>query len=232
MLRARLVVLALLLMPAAALAGVLPSVPFIRVSGYGSFRVLPDMLRISFTLEQTNKDLGAAERDVNARAQEVITLAHRLDIADHDINAAAIYISPQYSWQNNQQRYLGEHVIRSVQLTLRDLKRYPQLVNGLVRIGVTTLGAVQPGRSDMQSLRAKALAQAVRDARARAAAMAAGAGVSLGRVYSISDNSVVSRPRPLIMAAGAASSGGPEYAAGSIEITAEVTAVYFIGAAH
>ncbi|MHB8424827.1 MAG: SIMPL domain-containing protein [Gammaproteobacteria bacterium] len=230
--RARLFVIALLLMPAAAWAGALPSAAFIQVSGHGSLRVPPDLLHISLTLEQTNRDLSAAKRAVNARAREVIALAHRLGIADRDINAAAIYISPQYDWQNNKQRYLGEHVTRSVQLTLRDLQNYPQLVNGLVRIGVTTLGAVQPGRSDMQSLMAKTLARAVRDAHARAAAIAAGAGVSLGRVYSITDNSAVSQPRPLIMAAGAASSGGPEYEAGSIAITAEITAVYLIGEAH
>jgi uncharacterized protein YggE len=115
---------------------------------------------------------------------------------------------------------------------LRDLSRYGELVDGLFDAGVTDLGNVVMDHSDRQTLQQKARALAVGDAHDKAAGLAQSASVTLGPVYSISDQSATYGPRPMMMAArtagASADSAAPEYLGGKIEIGADVTVYYLI----
>ena len=221
-------VLSLLLawLPLAALAGALPSAPYVQVSGHGRLTVVPDMARITVTLAKTDRDLMLARADVEHRASAVIAAARQLGIADRDINAASISIWPEYQWQNNSQEFVGQHVSRRIEITLRDLKRYPSLISALVNAGVTTFETALD-RSDLAALRRQALAKAVEDAHARALALVAAAGASLGPVYSISENSGFVRPA-VVMAAKMLPAGSAEYGPGTIGVTADVNVVYML----
>jgi len=77
-------------------------------------------------------------------------------------------------------------------------------------------------------LRRQALAKAVEDAHARAMALAAAAGVSLGPVYSISESSGFVRPQPVVLAAKVAPAGGGDYEPGTMGVTADVVVVYML----
>ena len=231
----RILLLILCLLPFAARAdALLLPTPYVQVTGHGALNVTPDMLRISLTVEQTDKNLSVAKNSVTDRVQKIIALAKRLGIAARDIDATVIYIAPQYDWQNNTRRYLGQHVSRSVRLTLRDINAYSDLVDGLVKIGVTSIDSVLADHSDLAKLKTQALALAVQDAHAKAAALAASADVTLGPVYSISENAGFNLPRPPLMADArmAAVPGGNGYNPGNIEITADVQMVYLIKQVH
>src|SRR5579872_5138941 len=223
-------ILALLTLTAAA--DNLPAKPYIEVSGHGELHLAPDLMHVTLTVEKTDMDLGVARQDVEQRATKVIELARKLGIADKDIEAAAIYVSPQYEWVNRSQQFKGQHVTRSISLTLRNIDRYTDLVNGLIIAGVTRLDAVTPDRSDRRALEQKALQLAVIEAHDKAAGMATTAGVSLGPVNSIAEVNNGRGPRPLMMTAevaGGAAPSGAEYLSGEIEIDADVNVYYLIG---
>ena len=218
----------ILLIPCLALADALPARPYIQVSGHGTLSVVPDMAHVSITIEKTDKDLAAARADVERRAAQVIEAAKKIGIADHDIDAASISVWPGYRWQNNNQIYMGQHVSRRIQITLRAMPRYTDLVAALIKTGVTNVSSTTLDRSDMPELRQQVLAAAVADAHKRALALAAAAGVELGTVYSITQNSVFN-PRPLVMAGRAApTSGAADYEPGSIDVTGDVSIVYLL----
>lgn len=225
-----------LLVPAGAFADGLPSSPYVEVSGHGEVRVAPDLAYVSLTVEKTGLDAKAARANVEARAAKVIALARRLGIADKDIQAPAVTVDPQYEWRQVQggegkQVLVGQHVTRAITLTLRNLSRYGELADGLFAAGVTRLDNVEPDRSDRNILQQQALAQAVRDAHAKAEALADAAGVALGAVYRISEQSADRGPRPLMMAAARMGGGNaqPEFPSGEIEIDADVEAYYLLG---
>ena len=225
-----------LLLPAFAFADGLPSSPYIEVNGHGELHVAPDMAYVSLTLEKTAMDAKAARADVESRAAKVIALARELGIADKDIKAPAVTVYPQYEWQqvppgDGRQVLVGQHVTRSISLTLRDLSRYGALADGLFAAGVTRLDNIVPDRSDRAELQRQALTQAVQDAHGKAEALAAAAGVNLGAVYRISEQGNSPAPRPMFMAAAARSAGNqePEFLSGEIEIDADVAAYYLIG---
>jgi uncharacterized protein YggE len=189
------------------------------------------MARITVTVAKTDKDLALARNDVENHASAAIAAARKLGIAERDISAANISIWPEYQWQNNSQVFVGQHVSRRIVITLRDLAHYADLIGALVKAGVTTFDTTLD-RSDLAELRRQALAKAVDDAHARAAALVAAAGASLGPVYSISENSGFVRPQPVVMAAKMAPAGGAEYEPGTMEVNADVSVVYLLKDAH
>lgn len=228
--RATAAIAALLLLPLQALTDGLPSAPCIQVSGHGEISVTPDMLYIGFTVTRTDPELDVARKDVEQRSDKVFALARRLEIAARDIQAQAIYVAPEYTWRNNSREFVGQRVTRTFRITLRNLKQYPALIDGLVKAGVSSLDSVTPSRSDMPTLRTRALSAAMDDARARAEALAKSAQVKLGPVYRISDTgNAASGPRPMLL--GAARTAAPESAAyepGQIDISADVEVVYLL----
>ena len=234
MLRMRAYIAVIMLIPALAFADALPSAPYVRVSGHSTLSVVPDMAHIYLTIEKTGKDVASARADVERRAAQVIEAAKKLGIAARDINAMNISVWPEYRWQNNNQMFMGQHVSRRIEVTLRDMPRYADLMGALINAGVTNIGSTTLDRSDMPQLRQRALAKAVDDAYGHALALATAAKVGLGSVYSITENSSFT-PRPLMMAATAhpvAMQGAPEYEPGTIDVTADVSIVYLLKPAH
>lgn len=211
----------------------MPTSPYIQVSGHGELQVPPDMAYVEMTLQATMADAKAARAKVEARTAEVIALARKLGIADKDIEAPAVTVMPEYGnehgpMNSDRQVIVGQRVSREVRLTLRDLGRYGELVDGLFRVGVTDLGDPVLDRSDRRAQEQKARALAVADARDRAAGLAQSAGVTLGAVYSIAEQGGSFGPRPMMAMAAAKSPAAPEYLDGRIEISADVTVYYLI----
>lgn len=221
--------------PAVAADG-MPASPYIQVNGHGELQVAPDMAYISLSVDKTSLDAKAARTDVEARIAKIIATARKLGIADKDIDAPSVTVEPDYEWSNggvsggSVRKLVGQHVRRSVTLTLRDLSRYGELVDGLFQAGVTDLSGVTPDRSDRAVLEQKARALAVADAHERASGLAQSAGVTLGAVYSIAEQAGYG-PRPVAMRAAlaAAPPASPEYLNGKLEIAADVTVFYLIG---
>ncbi|MGH8279395.1 MAG: SIMPL domain-containing protein [Gammaproteobacteria bacterium] len=219
---------ALLFVSGVALAQALPASPYVQVTGHGSLSVVPDMARVTVSVAETGKDLAATRATVEQRASAVLAAARRLGVAERDLDAGSLAIQPEYRWENNSQVFIGQQVSRRIAITLRDLKRYPELISALVKAGVTTFSTTLD-HSDIPALRRQVLAQAVDDAHARAQALAAAAGTALGGVYSISANDVFSRPQPLLLAAkAAAANGGADYTPGTLDIDATVNVVYLL----
>lgn len=221
------IMLLTLLLPAAVWAGELPQRPFVSVHAQGTVSVAPDMYTLSVSIQRTEQVTETAKHEVDAVSGKVIALAREAGIADKDITASQVLISPDYRYENGKQIYKGTRVTRSINLILRDIGKYPTLVDGLAKTGLTQLQGVQPGRSDAEALTRKALAQAVQKAEADAAALAQAAHAQLGSVFSLEESG--GRPMPRFeMARAASPRNGPELLPGQITIQATVSAVYLL----
>ena len=214
-------------------ADAVPPTPWVQVTGHGSLSVVPDMAQVVVTLVKTDKDLTLARNDVEQHAEAVIAAARKRGVAERDSNAAGLSIQPEYQWQNNSQVFIGQRVSRRIVITLRKLNRYADLIGALVRAGVTSF-ATTMDRSDFDALRRQALVKAVDDAHARAAALAAAAGASLGPVYSISESGTLAGPQPVVFMEESlsANADGAEYPPGTLSISADVSVVYLLRIGH
>ncbi|HEY3646144.1 MAG TPA: SIMPL domain-containing protein [Gammaproteobacteria bacterium] len=222
-----------LLTPVLAAADGLPSAPYIQVNGHGELQVVPDIAHLTLTLEKVDQDATKARADVEGRATKALDAIRKAGVADRDIDAPSVSVYPEYvcdstTISSSKDCTHTQHVRRSIDLTLRDLSRYGELVDALFKAGVTDLGDVELGRSDRRALEQKARALAVADAHDQAAGLAQSAGVNLGPVYSVAEHGGGLSPRPMMAMAAAKSNASPEYLNGKIEISADVTVFYLI----
>lgn len=157
----------------------------ITVQGSAQVSVVPDMATFNFSVLDRGLSLPRLKNTVDERSADLIDLARSLGVADSDITSAEVRIRPRYD--HPEARLLGYDVSRDIRVVLKDLTRYSDLVNGAIEAGISTLGNIQLDVSQRASLEVNSLAAAMAVARRKAQIIAAEAGVSLGRVTSVSE---------------------------------------------
>src|SRR5690606_21133677 len=130
--------LALLLLSAPALAGSgLPDERHIIVNGHGYVEAVPDIAILHLSIDATAESLLQAKDTVDRNTDLAVKAALKLGVKQDDIAASDIHASPQYDWQPAGRVYRGEQVSRTVDITLRDVSRYGQLVHALIKAGIS-----------------------------------------------------------------------------------------------
>lgn len=180
------VALVSLICVAATQAGPLPDKPHIYVEGSAEIEVAPDQMTITVGLEETNQKLAVAKEDVDERSRRLIKAVKDLGVAPEDLSTTALHVNPAYEYRGGEQVPLGTRVYRQVEITLRDLSKYTQLIAALVDAEISNTVSTQLEVSNQEALTDQALVAAVEDARKRARALANAAGKGLGAAWSVS----------------------------------------------
>jgi uncharacterized protein YggE len=115
-----------------------------------------------------------------------------------------------------------------VTVRVRALDALGAVLDGVVSDGANTLNGLGFGLAEDRPLMDEARRLAVADAAAKARLYAEAAGVTLGRVRSISEAGGYAPPMPLAMEAGYAKSADVPVAPGELSISASVAIVYEI----
>ncbi len=172
-----------------AFAGALPEAPHIIVTGEYEVRATPDTLTLSLSIAEIGLEVAAARDSVEKRSRELIASLADLNIAKEDIGSAQLQITPHYNWNNSAQIYSGTEVSRQVEVTLRDLSRYDQLIRAIIDARVARIDSTRLSSSNEKELREEALRGAVADGMEKARIMVAHLPVKVGAIYSISPQS-------------------------------------------
>jgi hypothetical protein len=117
-----------------------------------------------------------------------------------------------------------------VDIRVDDLPRLGELLDAAVSSGATSVGGVRFDLKDRAGVEREALRLAVEDARRRADAAAAGAGMKVDRVIRIEEHRMgtIPPPRPMVSAMRAQMgdvAGEPPIEPGELEIRSAVTLV-------
>jgi uncharacterized protein len=204
---------------------------WISVTASGEASVAPDLAVISLAVTGSGKELSPTRDEVNLRSSAVIARLRQLGVADADLNAPDVGIHPEYDYRKGQ-RLVGYRVVRQMTARVRDLERLGETLDGLVAAGANEVQGAQMTASDPSAAEHSALEAAVKTARAKAQALAAAAGVKLGGVARIeeqTDPGVGPLPEFRAMAATAESADVPtEVATGELTITRQIRAWFLI----
>lgn len=168
-----------------AFAGPLPDVPHIVVTGESEIRATPDILTLSLSIAETGFEVAAARDNIEARSKKLIQALETLGIAKEDIGSAQLQITPHYNWNNNAQIYAGTEVSRTIEVTLRDLNRYDDLIRSIIEARVAQILSTNLSSSKEKKLREDALRAAIDDGMEKARLMVAHLPVKIGPIYSI-----------------------------------------------
>jgi uncharacterized protein YggE len=195
------------------------------VNGTGAVTTVPDRAEVSFGVVSEAASARAALAANAAEMRRVIDALKSSGVGEKDIQTQQVSLSPRYS--NNAERIVGYTAQNTVAATLRDLDRAGAVIDAAVVAGANQVFGPSLIRSDRTELYRNALRGAIADARAKAQALAAASGVTLGRVVNVVESGAA--PPPMPVAEGATRQDAPApIEPGTQTIEANVTVTFAI----
>ena len=223
---------ALTMRPARALDPATTPEHTISVGGIGRITTVPDVADVRVGVMITRAKVRDAQAAAATAMQAVIAALRKAGIADKDVQTTSLSLQPVYDYSSNgtPPKLTGYQIVNAVQATVRKLDTISDVIDGALAAGATTLDGITFRVDDPAAAEAQARDAAMKNARAKADALAKAAGVSITAVSSITEQSG-SAPVPVPYAAALAA---PDKAAstpvqvGTNEVDVSVSVVYLI----
>lgn len=213
-----------------ALANELPNGPHIVTSGSASVDAVPDMATLAIEVNVSAKDAATAKKQADERVAEYLTFLQKSGVEKKDINSANLRTQPEYDYLKDGKSQLKGYVaVRSVDVTVRQLDRLNDLLDGALKAGLNEIRSVSMGVANPEQFKDKARQEAIDDATRQAQKLAQGFHGKLGPVYSIRYHVANYRPTPMVrmMAAPSAKVSTQEtYEQQSIQFDDQVDVVF------
>lgn len=208
-------------------AQTVPEKNIIRAHGTATVSAKPDQLRIDIgvvTQAQTAQQAGA---DNATQASRVVDQLKRTLGQQAEIQTVSYSISPNYRYpkEGGTPTITGYTATNIVRVTSPDVSSAGKVIDAATRTGANTIRNIDFSVKDERALRSKALAEAARNARASAEAMASGLGLKISGIARVEESSHPEPPRPMremAMRAMAADAPPTPVEPGSIQVDATV----------
>ena len=207
----------------------------ISVTGTGTVTLSPDLADLRLGVSVTAGSVKVARANAAQLMTAVIAKLKALGIADADLQTSMLSLQPTYDYTagSNPPRVTGYQFANEITVTIRDLDKLGDAIDGSLAAGATSLDSVTFRVSDEATAEKQARVAAMAEAKARAQDLAGAAGVSITGVASISETSAAT-PYPIYYGVpSAAGAAGKDVAtpvqAGTTDVSVTVSVVYLIG---
>lgn len=171
---------------AQAQAAELPAGPHVVTSGTASVEATPDIATLSIEVSISSKDAADAKKQVDARVAQYFDFLNKNGIENKDIDAANLRTQPEYDFLKTGESVLkGYRAVRQVQVTLRQLDKLNELLDGALKSGLNEIRSVELGVANPDAFRDQARNKAIANATAQARSLAEGFNATLGPIFSI-----------------------------------------------
>jgi uncharacterized protein YggE len=211
-----------------ASADAYPDEPHVVVDGFAELSAVPDLLEMSLSISELNLDVAKAVSAVEERSSSLLAVVKSLGIDAKDVSSSELSITPRYNWNNREQTLVGSLVSRKIDLTLRDLTRYHDLIAALIEAKVGELSRTTLKSSREEDLRRELLQKAVADARRKAELLVSDANEGVGSIYSLSSQSQGQAYRAEFRGAAVAQADQGSFEPGSIELRESIRAIFYL----
>ncbi|WP_019171402.1 SIMPL domain-containing protein [Pseudaminobacter salicylatoxidans] len=174
----------------------------IIVTGEGEKTVAPDLALLSLSVMREAKTAREALDANNDAMAAVIAAMKAAGIEDRDLQTSGIQITPRYNFNNRpdgsqEAELVAYQVTNTLSVRVRDLAKAGDILDKSVSLGVNQGGGINFTNDDPSAVLTEARKLAVQDAIAKAKVLSEAAGVKLGRVLEIADQSFQPRPMPM-----------------------------------
>ncbi len=186
-----------LLLPALALAlagcagtGAQAAERNLSVTGTGSAFLTPDIVVVTLGVQTQGTSIGDTVAANNDAATLVIHAVTSLGIAPEDVQTTYFSVStqPKYDEFGNPTDQVTYWVDNTVTVTLRDTTKLGTLLQTALASGANSVQGVNYTVDNPDAALSGARADAMADARRQAEQLAAGAGLTLGDILSVSES--------------------------------------------
>ncbi|GAB7105939.1 SIMPL domain-containing protein [Streptomyces phaeofaciens JCM 4814] len=211
-----------------AASRVAPTPATVTVTGEGSATAHPDLAVVAAAVEASGPTSQAALDAQNKAAAALLSAVRAQGVAERDVRTDHLSLHPVYDEAGGSSRLKGYQAAQAFSVKVREVERTGAVLQAVTDAtgAAGRISSVVFEVSDPVPLQARAREAAHDDARARAEQFARLSGQELGRLVSLSEDSV-GYPRPMSQASDiSAAAGGVPVAPGEIRATVTVTAVY------
>ena len=187
---------------AAAQETVRPGTPRIVVTGEGEAAVAPDMAIVTLAVMREAITAREALDANNAAMAAVIAAMKEAGIEARDLQTAGLQINPRYAYPQSSSgeqppRIVAYQVSNTLTVRVRDIAAVGEVIDRSVTLGVNQGGNISFTNENPATATTEARRLAVRDAVARATTLAEAAGVGLGPILEMSEQTFTPPPVPL-----------------------------------
>jgi uncharacterized protein len=210
----------------------LKQVPTITVSGEGKVKTAPDQVSISISIETKGIKANEVKMENDKKMDEILKFIKKSAIAKEDFQTQRIQLNPNFDYVKKKYNYIAT---QSIQILLKDLSKYDELMEGLVNEGINRIENVEFKSSKMVQLKSEARKLAMKEAKAKAEDFVSVLNQKIGKAILISDNSQTYQPqqqmyamKTMVMAMDGAEVPRETLAIGEIEISANVSVSFVL----
>ncbi|GAA5155076.1 SIMPL domain-containing protein [Pseudonocardia eucalypti] len=204
--------------------------PRIVAHGVGKVTGAPDVATVALGVQTRAGNAKEALAANNRQSTALIAMLKGKGIADADLQTSQLSVNPTYG---NDSRITGYEVTNQVTAKVRNMASAGEIIDAAAEAAGDAMRVQQLSFAidDDSGLRARARADAVKQAQAQARQMAEAAGVKLGAVRAISEIPIAMPPSPMYKAevAGAYDRASVPVQPGTQELSVSVDVVYDIG---
>jgi hypothetical protein len=204
----------------------------IAISGEGKVTAIPDIATVSIGVQTEKPKVGDAQTENTTKMNAIIDKIKSFGVADADIQTSNYSIYPQYDYTNNVQALRGYQVSQSVDVKIRKLDSIGDILTAAGTLGANNVGGVNFTIDQPEKIQDQARLKALEAAKSKAQALAAAAGVQLGKIVSFSESVSGGYQPPIMyakdmaMGAGIAAAPAPSIQTGSQDVIVDVTVNY------
>lgn len=205
-------------------------IPQINVNGEGKVKIAPDQVSISATVETKGNNAKDVKKQNDEKMDAVLKFIKKMNIPTADFRTKQVALNPQYDYEKKKTSY---NATQTVEILVKDLSKYDELMEGLVQQGINRLDNVSFESSKLAQYQSEARKLAIKDAKAKAEDYVSVLGQKVGKAYTISDNTQIYHPQPMYAAmrmkeSADAVPSNETLAIGEIEITANVSVSFIL----
>lgn len=178
--------------------------PRILVNGQGTASVAPDMAILGLTVTREADTAQAALESGSSAMADVLAAMKKAGVADRDLQTSGFSIQPRYTNPTHNStskmdapRIVGYTVRNSLSVKVRNIDDVGMILDKSVSLGVNEGGDIQFTNDDPSETVTEARVQAMEDAASKAATLADTAGVKIGKILEISEQSYYPRAAPM-----------------------------------
>ena len=204
-------------------------VPQISVSGEGKVKVAPDQVVINLGVQNTGKDAAEVKRMNDETVDKVVKYIKKFGIPTSDFQTTNVNLYKSYDYETKKHNFQAS---QSITITLKDIKKYDELMMGLVDTGINNINGVEFKSSKIEEHKVTARKQAILDAKKKAEDFVSVLNQKVGKAILITDNSQPMYQPPMyrnVMMKAEAMDAIPEtLAIGEIEIITNVNVSFLL----
>lgn len=205
-------------------------VPQISVSGVGEIKVVPDQASITATVETKGNNAKDVKKENDKQMEAVLKIIKRMNLPASDYRTQRVSLNPIFDYEKKKTTYKAT---QTVEITLKDLSKYDELMEGLVDQGINRIDNVVFQSSKVAQYQSDARKMAMKDAKLKAEDYVSVLGQKVGKAMTITDNSQNHQPQPVYarmktMAMDESGSTRETLAEGEITITANVSVSFIL----